>query len=391
MAFRIDYGSLGTAHKTPQGGYAIPADLTRAGVFVYRNPDGSERREWRPLAEVQREDTIASLRGAPLTVRHPAPGRIDPQNHDRYSRGHVGDDVRMDGAKTAATIYAQGKEAIDAIGKGWRQVSCGYDARKMEHTPGIVPEGEPDAGQRYDAIQRDIFYNHVALVPKGRAGDEVRLRLDAAGDCLREDEDMTKIEIIGGTEYEVGTPAHAAARTRQDAADAASAAELVKLRNDAAETKGALAAATARLATLEAESKQRADEAERVGVLAKAQPIMGKEWKADGLDNGQIIAAVIAKVHPSIRLDAEPEASRPAFIKGLWASLPAATRTDAAPTGRKQPAPPVPFKPGQRQTFTERYRADAMDMGGVMCDRPMAISRRKPEPVLQSTMSENQR
>ena len=368
----------------------MPAALTRAGVFTYVNPDGTTRREWRPLSEVQRADTLASLKGAPLTVRHPPPGRLAPENYNQYARGHVGDDVRMDSDKTAATLYVQGKEALDAIGKGWREVSCGYDAKRLDMTPGIVPEGEPDAGQRYDMVQRDIEYNHVALVPKGRAGKDVRLRLDAAGDATREDEDDMRIEIISGVEHEVGTPAHADARARQDAADKERAAEVAKLRNDAAEAKGALAAAKARLDALEAAEKVRTDAAEREALIGKAAAVLGKEWKADGKDSAAITSEILAKQYPDVRLDEVDAAERPVFVKALLAAIKPGQRTDAAPALRK-PASPVPFKgaPAPGRSVVEQFRVDSMDMGSEACSRPLAISRKKPAQYIQPTMIEN--
>lgn len=388
MSYRIDYGTLGEATPTPQGGLAVPADITRAGVFVYRNPDGTERREWRPLAEVSRPETIASLKGATLTVRHPGPGRLAPDNHAKYGRGHVGDDVRMDAGKTAATIYVQGKEALDAIKGGWRQVSAGYD-QNIRAESGVVPAGEPDAGQRYDAIQTNIIYNHVALVPNGRAGAGVRLRLDSDGNSDTGEE--MKIEIIGGTEYEVGTAAHTAARTRQDATDAAHATEVAKLRTDAAEAAGKVAALTAQLATLSAAEKVRQDAADRVAIIAKAQPVLGKDWKDAGLSNEQCIAAAVAKQYPSVRLDAVDEAIRPAYVKGLWDSLPEPKVTKLRTDERERHLAPIEHAGGKGKSLRER-RTDSLDVG---CGPSFTLmrgkangNRRQPE---QASMIENQR
>ena len=51
-----------------------------------------------------------------------------------------------------------------------RELSCGYNLR-LDETPGVW-EGQP-----YDAIQRDIEINHLALVDKARAGEQARLNL----------------------------------------------------------------------------------------------------------------------------------------------------------------------------------------------------------------------
>ncbi|MGL4443640.1 MAG: DUF2213 domain-containing protein, partial [Alsobacter sp.] len=69
------------------------------------------------------------------------------------------------------------------IAGGMQELSWGYDV-DLEETPGSSPEGE-----RYDAIQRGpmrddgkrgpITYEHLAIVPDGRAGSSVRLRADS--------------------------------------------------------------------------------------------------------------------------------------------------------------------------------------------------------------------
>lgn len=379
---RLDYGSLGEAKRTPQGGMEIPADLTRAGVFTYHR-DGAVVREWRPVAEVSRPATLDSLKNAPLTVGHPREGKVDPANYRKHAVGHVGTDVRMDGTKTAATLYIQSDDGLKAIDRGWRDVSCGYNC-DTDETPGVVPAGEPDAGQSYDRVQRNIFYNHNAIVPRGRAGT-ARLHLDAADNIITED--TMKIEIIGGVEYEVGTAPHTDARTRQDAADKATKAQAAAL----AEANGKLAAQQARLDALDAAEKQRADAAALAALVAIAQPVLGKDWKADGLSTEQITAAVIAKQFPGVRLDAVAEAERPAFVKGLMAGIVAPkskeTRNDAKPAPRQVPFPGASRAPRQG---TAAYRQDALDEMESTCRAPLSLSKRKPrEDVPMATQIEN--
>lgn len=53
-----------------------------------------------------------------------------------------------------------------------RELSCGYTLT-LDETPGTTPEGE-----HYDAIQRNIRYNHLAVVPRARAGSLARLNID---------------------------------------------------------------------------------------------------------------------------------------------------------------------------------------------------------------------
>lgn len=279
--------------RTPQGGIRVPAALTRTGVFIYTNPDGSERREYRPPSEVIREDSVGMLSGAPVTNLHP-PDMVDPDSYRDVAVGHVVEgSVSTEGSLITADLVVQDAHTIRQIEDGARrEVSCGYLC-DLEHRPGTTPEGE-----RYDAIQTRIRYNHVALVPRGRAGAEVSLRLDSAGNQIRtpegEGSDSMKIEIIGGTEYEVGTPAHreaiqrrdAAEKTRQDAADKV-AAERDTLRAENEQLK----------ARLDAEPERfREAVRDRVRLLDAARDL--KVEVREDMDDQAIKIAILGKLAP---------------------------------------------------------------------------------------------
>src|SRR5690606_27126345 len=70
-------------------------------------------------------------------------------------------------------------DTIADIDKGKRELSCGYSC-DLEHVPGEWIDPRTGVAHRYDAIQRNIRGNHVAVVSKGRAGPEARVRLDSA-------------------------------------------------------------------------------------------------------------------------------------------------------------------------------------------------------------------
>src|SRR5699024_9542393 len=248
MATRYDSGTLGKAERTPQGGLRVPARLTRIGILEYRRSDGSIRRELRPPDEVFKPDSLATLKGAPVTNLHP--GLVTSKNYRALSVGHVSEDVREDGQYVAATAYVQDGQMVELVESGKRrEVSLGYMCR-MDETPGEW------RGERYDAVQRDIQYNHAGLGPRGwgRAGSEGSLRLDGSGDEIPptgDDADEPRdeapeetmadktIERLDGVEYEVGTEAHRSAVARRESDAKASAEKLAKLeaRADAAEEK----------------------------------------------------------------------------------------------------------------------------------------------------------
>jgi hypothetical protein len=327
--YRIEVSRFDAVEKTPQGFLKAPAHLTRAGVFVYHNPDGTERREWRPTAEVMRADSLATLISAPVTDGHP-PEMVSLANRAKYDKGNLGDTIVRDGGKVSATVYVKDAKLISAIERSdAREVSCGYRC-DVEMTSGVVPEGEPDAGQRYDAIQKSIEYNHVAIVPVGRAGGEVRLRLDGAGNVITppvggsQEKPMGK-ERIDGVDYDIGSDAHKAACERRDAAEktrreveAAAKAELVALKADLEKARKDAAEAPAKVkAAVEARAKLESD----------ARKVLGAEAKFDGKDDAAIIVDVVKVGYPEVKLDGE----EPAFAKKLFDA--AVAKADAGSLG----------------------------------------------------------
>src|SRR5688500_3537555 len=95
-AFRYDVGGLGPPVELPNGWLKAEGFLTRAGVFAYSNPDGSERLELRPEEEVFDVDSIKSLALVPFTDDHPIEV-LDSTNTKKYQVGTVGEVVRRDG------------------------------------------------------------------------------------------------------------------------------------------------------------------------------------------------------------------------------------------------------------------------------------------------------
>lgn len=172
---RYDVAELGQVERTPQGFLRAPAYLTRAGILEYRRADGRVVRELRPPQEVFSAMSLGTLSAAPLTDLHP-PEMVTPGNVRKLAIGIVSDDVRRDGDHVAARVTVQDAASIAAVEAGERrELSCGYQC-ELDETPGEYK------GERYDAVQRNIRYNHVGLGPRnwGRAGSTVALRLDAS-------------------------------------------------------------------------------------------------------------------------------------------------------------------------------------------------------------------
>ena len=163
------------AETTPEGFLVARVPVTSIGVFQYRNDDGTTRRELRLPEEVFAPESMDSLKCKPLTLNHPDVKIVTPENIEGLQVGSVGSDVTGDSYRVYVTLSATKQDAISAIRAGTnRGLSCGYNC-DIEWTSGTW------LGMPYDCIQRNIRYNHVALVPAGRAGDDAQIRMDSAG------------------------------------------------------------------------------------------------------------------------------------------------------------------------------------------------------------------
>lgn len=173
--------------RTPQGGIRVRARVSRSGILEYDLPDGTKRREWCPPEELFRPESYSTLHDAPITVHHPDGGEVQSGTYQRVTVGHCSTDIAPEQNEyLAGTAVIQDESTVRmALGGSLTELSAGY-LSALEMTPGVVPEGYPDAGQPYDCIQRNRKYNHVALLPPGmgRAGPEVSLRLDSKGNQI---------------------------------------------------------------------------------------------------------------------------------------------------------------------------------------------------------------
>lgn len=164
---RYDSIPLGETYFTPEGYLIDHPILTRVGIFEYKNPDGSIRRELRLPEEVFAPESLASYKGKPVILTHEA-GMIDSDNVQQEQIGTILSEGMKDGDNVRAQIIIHDARKLDY---GLRELSLGYSL-DLEEVPGEWQ------GQPYDAIQRNIRVNHLALVEKARAGDSARLNID---------------------------------------------------------------------------------------------------------------------------------------------------------------------------------------------------------------------
>lgn len=325
VVLRLDRSPLSKATRLDSGAIRVPARLTRTGVFPYRQADGTTRREYRPADEVFAPSALEALRAAPVTAEHPTSGarRVTAETWAGVAIGHVGDDVRADADRrfVEGSVVISDAGAISRVDSGaLREVSVGYDV-DLEMTSGVSPEGEP-----YDAIQRRIRPNHVALVPRGRAGSEVSLRLDSAGDEIPDPspKDPAPMKIkIAGREYDAGSP----------------------------EAEAAIAALSARADAAEAEAK-----AVRSRTMREKVRAAKIETRADADDNA-VMVDVVKRIAPDVDL----ASASPDFVAGAFAVAIAIALKSMGDAAEKPKAPAQPGSPDAPAAGAAGARADAID------------------------------
>lgn len=168
QVIRLDSLPLGQTSFTPEGYLKDRPILTSTGIFEYANPDGSVRRELRLPEDVFDPESLASYKGKPIIITHDA-GVVNKDNVQKFQIGTILTEGYRSGDDVRAEIVIHNTDAMKDC--GLKELSLGYSL-DLDETPGEWN------GQHYDAIQRNIRINHLALVREARAGDQARLNID---------------------------------------------------------------------------------------------------------------------------------------------------------------------------------------------------------------------
>lgn len=304
--------TIDAPRRTREGFLVVRARAARAGVYDYLgsevDPEGKRFKAndtvkvYRPADEVFAADSVASFIARPVTNDHPSQP-VTADNWKKHSRGAVMGALR-DGEYLAFDLTVMDKAAIADIEAGKRELSNGYSCT-LDFQPGTAPDGT-----RYDAVQRDIRGNHVAIVSRGRAGSECRIgdaqdrfaACDANHAALSgfQPEKKMKSITLDGLPVNLGD-------------EAAVEAAIVKLQDAATKAKADLADATTQISTLtgektaletklaDAEAKAKPEAldrlvADRAALVAKAKAVKADiviDGKADADIRRDVVAAKI--------------------------------------------------------------------------------------------------
>lgn len=166
---RLDSIKLDKTYWTGEGYLIDHPIVTSCGIFEYDLANGDVRRELRLPEDVFDKDSLASYKGKPVIITHDA-GTVDKNNVEDEIIGTILSEAYQDGEDVRAEIVIHDTDAMRNC--GLRELSLGYSL-DLDETPGTW------RGKKYDAIQKNIRVNHLALVESARAGDQARLNVDS--------------------------------------------------------------------------------------------------------------------------------------------------------------------------------------------------------------------
>lgn len=146
--------------------------ISKVGVFPYsgRSIGGEEPDRiyhvYRPAEELGSAECIESFKLLPFVDEHHMVGDGGMPAEQKGVHGTTGEDVFFEDGTLYSNLKVFSNALANLIEGGKRELSCGYRC-EYEFAPGEYN------GVKYDAIQRNIRGNHLALVEEGRMGKEV--------------------------------------------------------------------------------------------------------------------------------------------------------------------------------------------------------------------------
>jgi len=196
MKTRYDTAPISQLTTDAQTGYLHAANvpIARVGVFPYLKMDGSIDMEAKLPQELLSDATVESANNKAITNDHPKE-LVTSSNSEKYLKGFTADNAHVQNNTLRVDMTITDGDLIKAINDGKQELSIGFQTD-------VVPKTGEYQGSAYDAVQKNIQINHVAVVKRGRAGHNVRITGDSAEMILDKDKEgksmeLTKVRLDG--------------------------------------------------------------------------------------------------------------------------------------------------------------------------------------------------
>lgn len=374
----IDAAPIDGVRMHDDGYLVADARIVRTGIQNYTGrevgkPELPIVRVYRPESEVFHKDSLASFSHIPVTDDHPSVA-VNADNWKDLAVGETSGEVLRDGERLRIPLIVKHGTAIQKVRDGKRELSAGYTC-DLVFEDGTTPSGEP-----YDAIQKNIRANHLAIVQRGRAGSECRIGDDASGSwgaapIIHADgkgpdmpDTLRKVLVDG---YQVETTdagAHAIEKLTKDRDTAQTA--LIKAEKDHAD---AITAKDEEIGTLKADKKKLEDAqmtpervtklvADRVALESTAKAIVA-DVKVEGVADADIRKAVVLKKYGAEFVGDASDGE----IVGMFKALAKDAKADPVRDALNHPAPT-----GDNTVVVDAYQQMVTDLHNA--HRPAAAN-----------------
>ncbi|MGL4646290.1 MAG: DUF2213 domain-containing protein [Cetobacterium somerae] len=283
-------------------------------------------KEFIPLEELQK--VVNQAKGLILTDLHPWEF-IDAKNATEYTNGFVTEVHGIEDKKLKVDIRVINSDLINDIRSGQKdEFSIGYFC-ELVNEKGLI-EGIP-----YDSKQVNLQLNHVALVPNGRAGEDVGVLVMNSEEKVSYQKDMYKKLNAGGN-----------MKAKYNGKDYEANELVVELmaRDKELETKqNSLDEVSGKVAGLEADNKELTEKVnnfestleteieKKINTVNEVSKLTGKETKdLLKMNSLELKKEVINKAYEGMDLEGKSEG----FIDGLYTGAVSKlnSATDVKPT-----------------------------------------------------------
>jgi hypothetical protein len=332
----------GTQRRQSDGALIVDARTARTGIQTYAGyevgkPEIPVVRVFRPAQEVFSTDTLASFAHRPVTNDHPS-GMVNADNWKKSKVvGHSADEATAQDIYVRVPLMVSDGDMIADIGAGKRELSAGYTC-DLDWTA-----GKNEAGEAYDAVQRNIRVNHIAIVKHGRAGETVRIGDSTPMKTLLID------NIPVALEDQASAIVEASIKRLTDSA-AALTVQIAAKDTEIGRLTAELATATGKIPTADAIAQMVAD---RVALESRVKQIAPTIQITPTMTDAAIRRVVVKAQFPQIVTDATSDE----MISGMFMTLqPGTMDTYRQPAGAHDGG--MPFADNGQQGF-DSYLANA--------------------------------
>lgn len=172
----LDRAAVGEVKETKEGYLVATSRVARTGVQEYLARElgdvamqagfkpGDVVRVYRHADQVFHKDSLASITRLPVTIDHPSED-VTADNWAKLAVGDIGDAYATEPEWIVVNPMLKDAKAVEAARTTHPELSMGYSANIVKARDGLDADFEIS----------DIRYNHLALVPKARAGDKARI------------------------------------------------------------------------------------------------------------------------------------------------------------------------------------------------------------------------